>query len=556
MNNENFLIETEDLELARNICKEILDSDIRNRAVANALAADIAKKYFTGADIDTTSGIHNIAQVLKDVDIADIYINGAYIDVRLYFNDNELCIPQKTFDLGIFPIAYMFIKVGEELSGASVTGFVTPSSIDTSCSHNGYYKVNESDLISFYDIEPLLVTNYDEGLPENFEEQMFNYLDGVLQDTREFYQSLLNSEECRICLKNAAYTQNVFNFISAADNSTEKTSPIQETSTEENSLSDSYSDADFLASVDDNSLELSVDNMLDSTEDVSMDLLESADNDSLNIETDTPQDILENNSDELLNFNDNLEISSDNQEEDILTLQDSTELNIAEDTNFLDNITSYEEAQPQETIIQYEQTEEPALELINDNENANEYITEESFADNTNSYFDEINSNAVSEEENNDANSNINDIDSSTNSDEKDATSQTEDLVFETNTIPSINEIETTEVNDNGLEALFDNDKSVFDETHDKQAETKAPQENKDLFESNQYNTTQQVNDNSVTQPQRKNSKFLPVAGTFIILLGLGYYSYTKFFNQEAPVADTSDVVQDEINTYQSEQIP
>ena len=47
MNNDNFLIEDSDLDLAKIVCNEIKESTVRNRAVANVLAADIAKKYFT-----------------------------------------------------------------------------------------------------------------------------------------------------------------------------------------------------------------------------------------------------------------------------------------------------------------------------------------------------------------------------------------------------------------------------------------------------------------------------------------------------------------------------
>ena len=45
MNNDNFLIEDSDLELAQTVCNDIDNSNIRNRAVANVLAADLAKKY-------------------------------------------------------------------------------------------------------------------------------------------------------------------------------------------------------------------------------------------------------------------------------------------------------------------------------------------------------------------------------------------------------------------------------------------------------------------------------------------------------------------------------
>ena len=61
MNNDNFLIEETDLELARDICKDIEAPEIRNRAMANALASDIASKYFAEIDVDTDTGLHKIS---------------------------------------------------------------------------------------------------------------------------------------------------------------------------------------------------------------------------------------------------------------------------------------------------------------------------------------------------------------------------------------------------------------------------------------------------------------------------------------------------------------
>ena len=157
MNNENFLIEENDLMPAKEICKFIENPEIRNRATANSTAALIAKKYFDKSDIDITTGLHNVAQVLEDIELSDIYINDNYIDVRLYFNDNELCVPKSHFERNILPVAYMFIKLNEDLTGGLVTGFITPNAIDTNNELNGYYPVREEDLISYYDVETFLI---------------------------------------------------------------------------------------------------------------------------------------------------------------------------------------------------------------------------------------------------------------------------------------------------------------------------------------------------------------------------------------------------------------
>ena len=214
MNNETFIIEDYDLEQAQHICKYINNPEIRNRAVANSLAANIAKKYFVSGNVDTESGLHNVSQVLNDIEISDIYVNGAYIDVRLYFNDNELCVPKRNFDDQLLPVVYMFINIAQDLSGGTVTGFLPPSSVNTEESVDGYYPVDESSLVSFYDVESLLTSESEMELPANFKHEVFDYLDGKLEDKTSFYRLLVNSQEGRLQLIKAAKVQNIFNFVS------------------------------------------------------------------------------------------------------------------------------------------------------------------------------------------------------------------------------------------------------------------------------------------------------------------------------------------------------
>ena len=214
MNTDNFLIEERDLEFAQNICKVITEPAIRNRAVANAVAANIAEKFFDHDvyNVDTASGLHNIGLVLEDIDISDIYINNNYIDVRIYFNEAELCVPKEHFDNNRTPIAYMFIKINPDLSGGTVTGFVSAENISKEMFDDGNYLVNVSDLLSFYDIEPSLVNGEN---PDDIEDrQIYAYLDNSLNDKNEFYRALIASRSGRLRLAQAVKAQYIFNFVS------------------------------------------------------------------------------------------------------------------------------------------------------------------------------------------------------------------------------------------------------------------------------------------------------------------------------------------------------
>ena len=214
MNTDNFLIEERDLEFAQNICKVITEPVIRNRAVANAVAANIAEKFFDPDvyNVDTASGLHNIGLVLEDIDISDIYINNNYIDVRIYFNEAELCVPKEHFDNNRTPIAYMFIKINPDLSGGTVTGFVSAENISKEMFDDGNYLVNVSDLLSFYDIEQSLVNGEN---PDDIEDrQIYAYLDNSLNDKNEFYRALIASRNGRLRLAQAVKAQYIFNFVS------------------------------------------------------------------------------------------------------------------------------------------------------------------------------------------------------------------------------------------------------------------------------------------------------------------------------------------------------
>lgn len=214
MNTDNLLIENSDIEVAQNICKIITDTNIRNRAVANALAAILAAKYFdnNNLDIDTTSGLHNISKVLEDIDISDLYVNKCYIDVRLFFNEEEMAVPIEHFKDNLLPVAYMFIKINPELSGAEILGFLKPENINKSKIVNNYYKVSEEELESFYEIEHLL-SEYTEESYVN-DKDIFDYIDDKLENIPTFYAELLHSKDARLKLLKAIKANEVFKFIS------------------------------------------------------------------------------------------------------------------------------------------------------------------------------------------------------------------------------------------------------------------------------------------------------------------------------------------------------
>lgn len=359
MNSDNFLIEEFDIEQAQKVCRTIENPILRQRAVANALAGIIANKYFGSEyEVDTTSGIYNIPQVLTQLDIADIYLNNNFIDVRLYFNENELCVPKSHFDNEIQPIAYMFIKLDETVSGGLVTGFIQSESIDTSININGYIPISENDLVSFYDIEAALAQDLTQDIPDNINSLIYDFLDNTIKNPQEFYKLLLSNKYAREKLYKSAKAQDVFKFVSLTK---EDTNSLAEPLPEIADMQESETESLELADTSDNFEDLS-----DSIEDFSDEIDELPE---ANI-TDTLEPL--GDSDIMMGLDepteDFEELEPQIQMEELPTMEDDT-VSLAEenlltsdddDTLSMDTSNEVEEIEEIETIEEIEEIDNPA----------------------------------------------------------------------------------------------------------------------------------------------------------------------------------------------------
>ena len=99
----------------------------------------------------------------------------------------------------------MFIKVSPDLSNATVTGFIQPENIEQSNIKDDFIAVDEAQLESFYDIEPLLITKEDTF--DISETDIFAYLENSIDDKYAFYKSLIASKDGRMRLAKAVKAQ-------------------------------------------------------------------------------------------------------------------------------------------------------------------------------------------------------------------------------------------------------------------------------------------------------------------------------------------------------------
>lgn len=441
--------------------------------------------------------MHNIGTVLEDIDISDIYINGNYFDARVFFNEEEMSIPAAHFKNNLLPTAYMFIKINADLSGATVIGFVNPENVKMMNSVDGYYHINEDDLESFYDIEPLIVTVEDSV--EVSDKDIFAFIDNSLEDKNSFYAELLKSKEGRIKLAKAIKAQNIFKFVSIADNNN-----IEANEIEENIPDFGFGDSPEI------SFESSGDLDLLSEENIDDLSLENPIVDDLEPSIDT-LDSIEETSDLIDLEEKDIEDFSVAAQEDVLETVDedfSSEINLQQDD-------SNEEIKIPNTLTDEENIEDITIQedmpfASLDNEPSEE-ATEE-VSSNTTFEYTTVASPSID---------------------------TSEDILEELTNQPEDNNIEAPISEENGtgeqIEALFNND------TEDVVNEDAA--------------TTEETPGLKVYPAKQKKSFLIPLSILLVLIAAgaLGYVGYTKFLASPPP---SEDIINNETSNPESQAAP
>ena len=510
MNTDNFLIEEREIEFAQNICKLISDANTRNRAVANAFGASIAEKFFdkNSYKVDNISGLHNIGQILDEFDISDIYINNSYIDVRLFFNEDELSVPKSHFDNNLLPVAYMFVRITPDLSNATVTGFIASENVDTTQDIGGYYPIKEEQLVSFYDIEPLLVTKEDSYAVE--EADIFAFLDGKIENRSAFIGELIASENGRLKFAKAVKAQYAFNFISFREE--ENTSNEQELD---------LPNDDFAGIEEDDLLELDSnvqnDSLLDEPVnlDDSFDMLDTAplegvDELSLEGEADLVADT-DLETDTLS------ELGAEIGENDSLIAEDDN-VSAVDELDIIDDTQSDNE---EESGFEFSTVTTPSLDTMGDN--LDELLNEENSLD--------INNEVVETKQ--------------------------EDEIQEQNVVQPQEEVvvDTEGVLDEEPEQVIQETNSVEDviDTTDEAADN--TEQIDTLFNSDEQDLADENADFVPPKKQKSSIKLLAIVGLLVVLGAVGYFGYNQFANQQ-PAEDDTNLVTDSVETQQTAQQP
>lgn len=134
-------IEEDDLQDAKLSTLDFEGKTTRKRAFLNVLGARLAMKMFFSQKIEATNlySLYTIHNVLRELDIADIYFQGIKIDVRVVFDKEEIFIPKSHFELDLLPDLYLVFDLAQDFSCVECLGFFEPKTLNTQNENKDFY---------------------------------------------------------------------------------------------------------------------------------------------------------------------------------------------------------------------------------------------------------------------------------------------------------------------------------------------------------------------------------------------------------------------------------
>ena len=84
------------IEAAKLVACKIDDTELRKRTYALNIAANAAARYLNENNViaDTKQSLYKVPSFARNIELADIYVNGVRYDVRVTFDGKSFCIPK------------------------------------------------------------------------------------------------------------------------------------------------------------------------------------------------------------------------------------------------------------------------------------------------------------------------------------------------------------------------------------------------------------------------------------------------------------------------------
>lgn len=204
---ETFNLDKNILESAKISACKINDKTARIRAYALNIAANAAAQYLDshGLQSDTSISLYKIPSFEQDFEVADVYVKGFRLDVRISFDGKTFTIPKLHEKYSVQPLAYIVIKLDEKLEKAEFLGFAPTEGLTLPPSDNEYYTLSVDILKPMNALKELVESStlnihpYSANNHEKIKELCAPFMDGEISESEKvfFIKHVLACPVCR-----------------------------------------------------------------------------------------------------------------------------------------------------------------------------------------------------------------------------------------------------------------------------------------------------------------------------------------------------------------------
>lgn len=204
---EIFNLDKNILESAKISACKINEKTARIRAYALNIAANAAAQYLDshGLQSDTSISLYKIPSFQQDFEVADVYVKGFRLDVRISFDGKTFTIPKLHEKYSVQPLAYIVVKLDEKLEKAEFLGFVPTEGLALPASNSEYYTLSVdilkpmSTLKELVESSTLNIHPYSANNHEKIKELCAPFMDGEISESEKvfFIKHVLACPVCR-----------------------------------------------------------------------------------------------------------------------------------------------------------------------------------------------------------------------------------------------------------------------------------------------------------------------------------------------------------------------
>mgnify|MGYP000268913814 CR=1 FL=1 len=183
------------IEAAKLVACKIDDTELRKRTYALNIAANAAVRYLNENNViaDTKQSLYKVPAFARNIELADIYVNGVRYDVRVTFDGKSFCIPKIQEKYDAVPAAYIVVQLENSLKEVEILGFI-PSEKLTDNKANAEYYCYSTDILlpieefgDFSQNQSVKIHPFSSLDHDKIKEMCVGFIDDEITETEKIY---------------------------------------------------------------------------------------------------------------------------------------------------------------------------------------------------------------------------------------------------------------------------------------------------------------------------------------------------------------------------------